>query len=190
MSEISSKAVFRHVVPKKGIDENNFAVDSLVEDVEWLGYTKLTLTCGNEPAIVKLLSESLRELWINGVSQVLEEHSPEYDPQANGAAEVGVKLLKSHMSTLSCNLENEIGHRIPVRHPLIAWMAEHAAALITWCAKGHDGRKAYQRVRGKELHSRLLAFGEACRFKNRSHEPLKGIAVGRRFRAGHRIGVE
>jgi hypothetical protein len=105
-----SKAIFGHVVPKKGIDEKNFAVDSLVEDVKWLGYTKLTLKSDNEPAIVKLLSESLRELRINGVSQVLEEHSPEYDPQANGAADVGVQLLKSHMRTLRCNLENEIGH--------------------------------------------------------------------------------
>ena len=109
-----SKAIFGHVVPNKGIDEKIFAVDSLVEDVTWLGYTKLTLKSDNEPAIVKLLSESLRELWINGVSQVLEEHLPEYDPQAHGAAEVGVKLLKSHTRTLRCNLEKEIGHRILV----------------------------------------------------------------------------
>ena len=100
-----SKAIFGHVVLKKGIGENNFAVDSSVEDVKWLGSTKLTLKSDKEPAIVKLLSESLTELRINGVSQVFEEHSPEYDPQANGAAEVGVKLLKSHMRTLRCNLE-------------------------------------------------------------------------------------
>ena len=35
-----SKAIFGHVVPKKGIDEKNFAVDSLVEDVKWLGYAQ------------------------------------------------------------------------------------------------------------------------------------------------------
>ena len=81
---MTSKAIFGHVVPKKGIDENTVAVDSLVEDVKWFGYTKLTLKNDNEPAIVKLLSETLRELRVNGVSQVLEEHSPEYDPQANG----------------------------------------------------------------------------------------------------------
>ena len=104
--------------------------------------------------------------------------------QANGAAEVGVKLLKSHMRTLRCNLENEIGQRIPVRHPLMAWMATHAAALITWCAKGQDGRTAYQRVKGKEFRTCLLAFAKACRFKNRSHEPLKGVVDGQMFHAG------
>ena len=71
-----------------------------------MGYSKLTLKSDNEPAVVKLLTEALRELRINGVSQVLEEHPPEYDPQANGAAEVGVKLLKNHLCTLRCNLEN------------------------------------------------------------------------------------
>ena len=185
-----SKAIFGHVVPRKGMDEKNFAVDSLVEDVKWLGYTRLTLKSDNEPAIVKLLTEALRELRINGVSQVLEEHPPEYDPQANGAAEVGVRLLKNHLRTLRCNLENEIGHRVPVRHPLVAWMASHAAALITWCAKGHDGRTAYQRVRGKEFRTRLLAFGEACRFKNRSQEPMRGIVDGRRFHEGIFVGID
>ena len=68
--------------------------------------TAVTLKSDNEPAIVKLLSEALREFRINGVSQVLEEHPPESDPLANGAAEVGVKLLKNHLRTLRCNLEN------------------------------------------------------------------------------------
>ena len=98
--------------------------------------------------------------------------------------------MKSHMRTSRSNLENEIGQRIPVRHPLMAWMATHAAALITWCAKGHDGRTAYQRVRGKEFRTRLLAFGEACRFNSRRHEPLKGAIDGRRLHAGIFIGVD
>ena len=98
--------------------------------------------------------------------------------------------MKGQMRTLKSNLENEIGQRIPVRHPLMAWLASHAAALTTWCAKGHDGRTAYERVRGKEFRTRLLAFGEACRFKNRSHEPLKGAVDNRRFHAGVLIGID
>ena len=72
----------------------------------------------------------------------------------------------------------------------MAWMETHAAALVTCCAKGYDGRTAYQRVRGKEFRTRLLAFGEVCRFKNRSHEPLKGVVDGRRFHAGIFIGID
>ena len=56
-----SKSVFAHVVPAKGVDERGFSVDALVDDVKWLGYVKVTLKSDNEPAIVKLLAEALRE---------------------------------------------------------------------------------------------------------------------------------
>ena len=55
------------------------------------GYTRVTLKSDNEPAIVKLLTEALRELRISGLEQVLEEHPPEYDPQSNGTAEKAVQ---------------------------------------------------------------------------------------------------
>ena len=47
-----SKSVFAHVVPSKGVDEGGFAVSMLVEDVKWLGYSRVTLKSDNEPAIV------------------------------------------------------------------------------------------------------------------------------------------
>ena len=185
-----SKSVFAHVVPSKGVDQAGFAVDALVEDAKWLGYTKLTLKSDNEPAIVKLLVEALRELRVHGVEQLMEEHSPEYDPQANGSAEVAVRLLKGHLRTLKSCLESKIGFRIPVNHALMAWLVRHAAALVTWCAKGHDGQTAYQRVRGREFRTRLMTVGEVCQFKNRSNEPLGSNADGRRFHEGVFIGID
>ena len=70
------KALSGHVVPQKGIDDKTFAFGRLVADIAWLGYSKLTLKSDNAPAIVKLMSEALRELRIQGVPQVMEEHSP------------------------------------------------------------------------------------------------------------------
>ena len=101
-----SKSVSGYVVPQKGIDEKGFALSLLVEDVRWLGFSKLILKIDNEPAIVKLLSEALRELRPEGAASapvLMKEHSPEYDPQANGSAEVGVKFLKGHFPTLRSN---------------------------------------------------------------------------------------
>ena len=54
-----SKSVFGHVIPRKGLDEKGFSVDCLVEDIKWLGYSKVVLKSDNEPAIIKLLSEAL-----------------------------------------------------------------------------------------------------------------------------------
>ena len=81
--DLLSKAVFGHVVPKKGLDEKGFAVDAIVGDIKWLGYIKVMLKSDNDPAILKLLVESLMELRINGLGQVMSENSPKYDPQAN-----------------------------------------------------------------------------------------------------------
>ena len=75
-----SKCVFAHVVHMKGVDETGFAVGALVDDVKWLGYIKIALKSDNEKPIVRLLTEALRELRVQGLDQCLEEHPPEYDP--------------------------------------------------------------------------------------------------------------
>ena len=71
-----SKAVFGHVVPKKGIDEKGFAVDAIIEDVKWLGYTKTILKTDNEPAILKLLVESLEGAEDSGHGESDERELP------------------------------------------------------------------------------------------------------------------
>ena len=78
LRDSKSKAVFVHVLPTEGIEEKGFSVDALVSDVKWLGYNKVTLKSDNEPAIVKVLQDSLRELRVQGFEQTVEEQSPEY----------------------------------------------------------------------------------------------------------------
>ena len=48
------KAVFAHVVLQKGVDPEHYAVDALMEDIKWLGYTALALRSDNEPAIFEV----------------------------------------------------------------------------------------------------------------------------------------
>ncbi len=85
-----SKAVFGHVVDDKGICEDRYAVARLVEDVQWLGYSRLSLRSDNENAILQLLTTTLAELRIvtenkpEGVpDQIIEEHSARYDSSSN-----------------------------------------------------------------------------------------------------------
>ena len=65
--------VFGHIVPCKGVDRDRFSVDCLVSDIVWTGYTRVLLKSDNEPTILKLLVESLKELRINGLEQVMSE---------------------------------------------------------------------------------------------------------------------
>ena len=180
-----SRAIFARAVSKKGIDEKRFSVDAVVDDVLWLGYPKVILKSNNEPAIVKLLKETLSTLKVSGVDQVGEEHSPPYDSQANGSVENAVKLVKARMRTLKLCLERRIGKRIPPRHPIMSWLAPHAAAILRYRSRGDDGKTPYERIRLRPFNGRLVAFGERCGYKLKSKEPTdeehkwyQGIALG------------
>ena len=82
------------------------------------------------------------------------------EPEANGAIEIGVKLVKGHIKTMRSALEAQVGHKIPVSHPVIAWLVTHCANILTWFTRGPDGQTAYQRVRGRVFSGKLLHFGE------------------------------
>ena len=156
--------VFGHVVPCKGVDRDKFAVDCLVSDTVWSGYIRVMLKSDNEPAILKLLIESLKELRVNGLEQVMSENSPEYDPQSNCMAEAAVNSWKGMFRTHKSALEEQLKSKIPVRHPLISWLAKWASDVLMWTVKGLDGLTAYHRVRGKAFKTRLPAMGEIVRF--------------------------
>ena len=166
-----SKSVFAHAVPQKGIDDKRFAVDQIVNDILWLGYSQVILKSDNEPAIVKLLKESLASLKVSGLDQVGEEHSPPYDSQANGAVEAAVKQVRTRLRTMKLCLERRIGRRIPPRHPVMAWLASHVSAVIRFRVRGPDGKTPYERVRMRPFNTKLICFGERCRYKDRSKEP-------------------
>ena len=55
------KNTFAHLVPSKGVDDRRYAVDMLCEDIKWLGFTRVILKSDNEPAIVKLAVETLKD---------------------------------------------------------------------------------------------------------------------------------
>ena len=165
VKDFNSKAVFAHAVQRKGVDDNRFAVDVLVGDIEWLGYSRIILRSDNEPAITALMSETMKAIKVQLVDQAMEEHPPPYDSQANGAIEVGVQIVRGMVRTWHTSLEERLGYRIPPNHPLMCWLVEHAAHSLTTRVKGRDGQTAYQRVRGKPWNQRLLGFGEMCRYK-------------------------
>ena len=83
-------------------------------------------------------------------------------------------------------LEARLGMKIPVRHPLMAWIVKWAGDVLVWNIKGLDGLTAYQRVRGKPFRTRLAAMGEMVRFKNRNHEPL----VNSKWHDGVFLGID
>ena len=167
VKDSKSKTVFAHAVPQKGVDADGYAVVRLVEDIRWLGYTKILLKADNEHAIVKLLHDSLRRIKTDvlDMEQVGKEHPPSYDSRSNGSVENAVKAVQGLLRTVKLGFEARVGQAVPLTHPVMAWMAEHVAWILTTRKLGADGRSPYHSVRGRPFTRRLLEFGETALYK-------------------------
>ena len=61
-------------------------------------------------------------------------------------------------------------------HPVMTWLVEYAAWIINIRVIGTDGAVAFERVRGRPFHKRLLPFCERVHV----HLPLDGPEQTRR----------
>ena len=172
VKDSKSRSIFGHVVKRKGVEEDGYSVKRLKEDLEWLGYTKVILKSDGERAIVRLLRETLRAMKTSVVEmeQIAHEHPPPYDSRANGSVENACRQLKGQLRTLTLGLEQRIQKRIPPEHPIMSWLVEHCAWLLTARLRGEDGKTAHQRVRGRPFAKKLVEFGERVLYKL----PIKG----------------
>ena len=53
-----------------------------------------------------------------------------------------------------------------------------------------DPTSAYQRVRSIQFKTRVMTFGEVCRFKVRSQQPTSVHPDGRRWHSGVFVGID
>ena len=185
------KNVFAHGIERKGADDDGYAVQCIVQDIQWLGFTKVILKSDNEKSIVRLLRESLKALRVDGecadgqgMEQVGEEHPPPYDPQANGAVEAAVKSVKGLMRTMLYGLQVRLKRKIPPTHPVVAWLASHSASVHRWRTRGTDGRTPYERARGRPFSTRLAEFGEYVKYKIRQKPGIESSNLNARWSFG------
>ena len=164
-----TKSLFTHAVPKKGLDEDGYIVEQLKQDVLWLGHAKVVIRSDNQPALVQVVQTTLAALKMAGVTSAIEEGSVPYDPQTNGAAENAVRLLKGTLKANLLGLDWQIQARVPVDHPIVTWLVSHSASVRTMRVKGPDERTAQQRASGSAASTKLIPFGEVCRYQARAH---------------------
>ena len=85
-----AKAVVAHVVPCKGVDEDDYVATIIIKDLEWLGHTAMILKADNERALQAVVSRVIRlaTARCQNLEQVAKEHPVRYDSQSNGLVEV------------------------------------------------------------------------------------------------------
>ena len=163
----ASKAIFGHVVPCKGIDEDNLVVDMILQDLEWLGHTRIIMKADNEPALQALAKRAieLAKVELKDLEQMSKEDPVAYDSMSNGGTEVGVRLLRGLFRTVKLCLEQRVDKQIPVDHPFISWMMEHTSLLLNALVRGTDGLTAWMRIRGRPFGQPLVGLGESVLYK-------------------------
>ena len=63
----TSKSMFAHAVPKKGVDPNGYVTEQIRQDVLWLGHSQVTIRGDNELAFVQVIDAALAALKVSGV---------------------------------------------------------------------------------------------------------------------------
>ena len=150
---------FADVVERKG------PVDSttrrLVADHDWLGFRRLVFKSDQEPAILAL-KQAVRES-MHTVEFVMEE-SPVEEHQSNGTIEVTVREIQKQVRVMKNALEERMKCEVLSRHPILAFLVEHAVKWMSRCQVGRDGRTAYELHAGKQYRRQLVEFGERVYF--------------------------
>ena len=178
-----SKAIFAHVIPMKGADEEMYVANLVVEALEWLGYARCILKYDNERAIKALGKQVERIMRLRGMD-IGAENPVEYDSQSNGGTEIGVKIIRGLFRTHRLCLEERIGCKVPTGHPIMAWLLEHVSLILNTRSRGSDGRTPWERVRGRAFGQRVLGFGESVFYQY----PKKGPKSNQDGNMGSRAG--
>ena len=146
--------LFARVVPAKGV--NQYAVQSLSNELSYLGHKEFILKSDGEPAIVAL-KEAIKA---ERQERIVLEKSPVGESRSNGAAENAVQQIQGQVRAIKHALESRLQTRVPEASNAIPWLIMHAARTINRYRVGKDGRTAYRRIKGKEFRRPIAEFGE------------------------------
>ena len=126
-------------------------VQLVVRAVVWLGHVRLILKADNENALQSLVRAALKviRVEVEALDTVATETPQPYDSQSNGAVEAGIRTVRKDFRCVRLCLENRLGYKIPVAHPILAWLLRHVAFTYNILERGHDGLTPWQRVRGR-----------------------------------------
>lgn len=196
MKDQGSRAIRAWVVPHKGADTDGTA-DRAVQGIRDLGHRgPVVFKTDNEPALLAL-REALMARLPEGAIPVT---SPAGESQSNGAVENAVKLFKGLLRVHLAALERKAGVHIPSAHPVLTWLAEHVADVLTKYLQGSDGRTAFERLFSKPVREEGLEFGEQVFFRKRKTNDMNvvldarwapGVWLGRRWGSiTHRVHYE
>jgi hypothetical protein len=177
-----SRALRGAVMRYKGVclDESS---ERATDMIRGFGHTdKIIIKVDNEPALKALRAEVMQKL-----GGAIPASPPVKESESNGCMENGVKLFKGLLRVHLLALERKLEGHIPSAHPVMAWLVEHVGDIVTKYMQGSDGKTAYQRLFGKQVHEEGLEFGERVMVKGRRSNEIN-VVLEARWRPGIWLG--
>lgn len=157
-----TRITIAHLVPYKGASVE-WLSEQLVRDLHRLGaHARVVLKSDQEPAIVDVLKEVAK---MRGSGRTVLEQSPVYDSKGNGLIERAVQSFEKILRTHKLALEDKLKSKLPVKHPVFAWLVEHCADLYNKYQVGRDGKTAMQRLKGKKCLQPSVEFCSPIMFR-------------------------
>ena len=84
---------------------------------------------------------------------------------------------------MKSQLDDRYVVRIAVEHPILTWLCEHTAYLLNRVEVVHDGKTAYERMKGKRATVLGVEFGQTIMWKQ------KPIGVLRKLETQWKFGI-
>ena len=156
-----SGALFTGVANSKGTGDP-YSMAFALEGMKFCGHPDMIVVSDTEPAIKSLGEELVKRYPKKASSQPV----PKGDHKANGAAERAVLELSNQVRTLKVAFEQRYPTIKVTEDSLVfPWMVRHAGWLCTRYGIKHDGRTAYERLRGRTYKGEVVEFGEVVLFR-------------------------
>jgi hypothetical protein len=121
----------------------------------------------NEPAIASIIAEVGRMRAASGGGRWIVENSPVGSSASNWVVERAIRSVAQQVRVLKDGLEYKAKMAIGARHPLMTWLTEYAGHLLNRFEVSHDGKTAYERLKGKSARALGIEFGESILWKRR-----------------------
>ena len=160
--ERDTRMMLSFLVREKGAADT-YTVNRVLAFLKEIGHVgnKLIVKCDQESSI-KALAEKIAT---ERPGLTMQEHSPVRSSGSNGVIERGIKEAEYQIRSMKSALDDRLGTNLGVSSNVLPWMIEYGAVLVNRYLVGHDGKTAYERMKGKESKMLGFEFGERVNFR-------------------------
>ena len=178
MVEEKTGRTYAICMPEKGV-RNNYNAAAAAKVLKVSGCLGGILKSDTERALVALRSR-LQEMY----PTLGTEDATKGESQSNGLIESYVGKIQAQARTMKSALDRHYPGLLHSRHPVLPWMIDYAAALMSRFNRGSDGFTPYERSTGKKWRVQVPEFGEAVWY-----QPLKGERASGKLEAKFEEGI-